>query len=222
MVLLLLGLAALPRDPIEAARMDGATPFQIFTHITLPLLAPTILIVVILSVLAGFTAFDHIWVMAQSYAGKRQWSLTVYMFYEGFSNNAWGFASAIAVVLGLIVLVITWALSAVLTQGAEVRSVMSTLQVFQGGYALTSPTVVLTASLVASLPTVVLLLALRKTFMRGTASRGASPDLRRNSCPRSGAGSGCDAASSAGGAAQGGPDQQGQPDMVHVIAVQTA
>lgn len=44
---------------------------------------------------------------------------------------------------------------------------MSALHVFQGGYALTSPTVVLTASLVASLLTVVLFLALRKTFMRG-------------------------------------------------------
>lgn len=108
MVLLLLGLAALPKDPIEAAKMDGATPFQVFTHITLPLLSPTILIVVILSVLAGFTAFDHIWVMGTSFPGKKGLSLTVYMYYEGFSNNAWGFASAIAVVLGLIVLGITW------------------------------------------------------------------------------------------------------------------
>lgn len=108
MVLLLLGLAALPRDPIEAARIDGATPRQIFWYITLPLLTPTILVVVILSVLSGFTVFDHIWVMAQDFPGNRRLSLAVYMYYEAFANSAWGFASAIAVVLGAIVLAITW------------------------------------------------------------------------------------------------------------------
>jgi multiple sugar transport system permease protein len=109
MVLLLIGLAALPRDPIEAARIDGATSWQIFVHVIFPLLLPTILVVVIISVLAGFTAFDHIWVMAQSFPGKRRLSLTVLMYYEAFTNNAWAFAAAIAVVLGLIVLAITWA-----------------------------------------------------------------------------------------------------------------
>jgi ABC-type glycerol-3-phosphate transport system permease component len=57
--------------------------------------------------------------------------------------------------------------STVLSQSTDVRSIMSALQVFQGGYASTSPVVVLTASLIASLPTVVLFLALRKTFLRG-------------------------------------------------------
>jgi ABC-type sugar transport system permease subunit len=109
MVLLLIGLAALPRDPIEAARIDGATPWQIFVHVIFPLLLPTILVVVIICVLAGFTAFDHIWVMAQSFPGKRRLSLTVLMYYEAFTNNAWAFAAAIAVVLGVIVLAITWA-----------------------------------------------------------------------------------------------------------------
>ena len=109
MVLLLIGLAALPRDPIEAARIDGATSWQIFVHVIFPLLLPTILVVIIISVLAGFTAFDHIWVMAQSFPGKRRLSLTVLMYYEAFTNNAWAFAAAIAVVLGLIVLAITWA-----------------------------------------------------------------------------------------------------------------
>jgi multiple sugar transport system permease protein len=108
MVLLLIGLAAIPRDPIEAARIDGASPWQIFVHVTFPLLLPTILVVVIISVLAGFTAFDHIWVMAQSFPGKRRLSLAVLMYYEAFTNNAWAFAAAIAVVLGGIVLAITW------------------------------------------------------------------------------------------------------------------
>lgn len=118
MVLLLIGLAAIPRDPIEAAQIDGATPRQIFFYVTLPLLLPTLLVVVIISVLAGFTAFDHIWVMAQSFPGKRRLSLTVLMYYEAFTNNAWAFASAIAVVLGGIVLGVTW-LQAVLQERVD-------------------------------------------------------------------------------------------------------
>ncbi len=108
MVLLLLGLAAVPRDPLEAAAVDGATNGQVFRHITLPLILPTILVVIILSVLAGFTVFDHIWVMAKDYPGKRNLSLTVYMYVEAFEKSSWGYASAIAVVLGAVVLSVTW------------------------------------------------------------------------------------------------------------------
>ncbi|MCY4238175.1 MAG: sugar ABC transporter permease [Rhodospirillaceae bacterium] len=108
MVLLLLGLAAVPRDPLEAASVDGATRAQCFWHITMPLILPTILVVVILSVLAGFTVFDHIWVMAKDYPGKRTLSLTVYMYVEAFEKSSWAFASAIAVVLGAVVLSVTW------------------------------------------------------------------------------------------------------------------
>ncbi len=82
MVLLLLGLAAIPRDPIEAARVDGASPGQIFRHIIWPLLLPTVLVVTILNVAAGFTTFDLLWVMAGDYPGKRTLSLAVYMYYE--------------------------------------------------------------------------------------------------------------------------------------------
>lgn len=109
MVLILLGFAALPKDPIEAAQVDGATSPQVFRHIMMPLLLPTLLVVVILSVLAGFTVFDHIWVMAKDYPGKRTLSLTVYMYVEAFEKSSWAYASAIAVILGIIVLCVTWA-----------------------------------------------------------------------------------------------------------------
>ena len=109
MVLLLLGLAAIPKDPIEAARMDGATPWQVFVHIVLPLLLPTLLVVSMLSIIAGFGAFDLLWVMGLGYPGRRTLSLSVYMYFEGFSKGSWAYAAAIAVVLGAITLVVTWA-----------------------------------------------------------------------------------------------------------------
>ncbi|HZY67736.1 MAG TPA: sugar ABC transporter permease [Devosia sp.] len=107
MVLLLLGLAAIPRDPVEAARVDGASSWQIFAHIIWPLLLPTVLVVTILNVAAGFTTFDLLWVMAGDYPGKRTLSLAVYMYYESFSNGAWAYGSAVAVVLGAMVITVS-------------------------------------------------------------------------------------------------------------------
>ncbi len=108
MVLILLGLNAIPRDPLEAARIDGASSRQAFRHITLPLLMPTLLMVTILSVLAGFTVFDLLWVMGASYPGQRTLSLAVFMYFEAFQKGSWAFGSAIAVIIGLVVLSVTW------------------------------------------------------------------------------------------------------------------
>jgi len=120
MVLLLLGLAAIPRDPIEAARVDGASSGQIFRHIIWPLLLPTVLVVTILNVAAGFTTFDLLWVMAGDYPGKRTLSLAVYMYYESFSNGGWAYGSAVAVVLGAMVIAVSAGL-AVLQSRVEKR-----------------------------------------------------------------------------------------------------
>lgn len=109
MVLLLLGLAALPRDPLEAARIDGASPWQVFRHVTLPLLAPTLVMVAILCVLAGFTVFDLLWVMGSSYPQQRTLSLAVFMYFEAFQKSGWAFGAAVAVVIGLVVMGVTWA-----------------------------------------------------------------------------------------------------------------
>jgi multiple sugar transport system permease protein len=108
MVLILLGLSAIPKDPVEAARLDGASRRQVFRHIVLPLLLPTLLVVTILSVLAGFTVFDLLWVMGAAYPGQRTLSLAVYMYFEAFQKSSWAFGSAIAVVIGLVVLSVTW------------------------------------------------------------------------------------------------------------------
>ena len=108
MVLILLGLAAIPRDPLEAARLEGASDRQVFFNIVWPLLLPTVLVVTIIAVIAGFTVFDLLWVMGGNYPGKRSLSLSVYMYFESFGNNAWAFGAAIAVMLGIVVLAVTW------------------------------------------------------------------------------------------------------------------
>ena len=108
MVLILLGLSAIPKDPVEAARIDGASNRQIYRHIVLPLLLPTLLVVTILSFLAGFTVFDLLWVMGLQYPAQRTLSLTVLMYFEAFQKSFWAFGSAIAVVIGVVVLSVTW------------------------------------------------------------------------------------------------------------------
>lgn len=108
MVLILLGLSAIPKDPLEAARMDGASNGQVFRHIVLPLLLPTLLVVTILSFLAGFTVFDLLWIMGASYPGQRSMSLAVLMYFEAFQKGSWAFGSALAVVMGVVVLSVTW------------------------------------------------------------------------------------------------------------------
>ena len=108
MVLLLLGLSAIPKDPLEAARIDGASKWQTFVHITLPLLLPTLLVVTILSVLAGFTVFDLLWVMGASFPDQRTLSLAVFMYFEAFQKGSWAFGSTIAVVIAIVALSVTW------------------------------------------------------------------------------------------------------------------
>ena len=108
MVLVLLGLSAIPKDPMEAARIDGATSTQVFWHIVLPLLLPTLVVVTILSVLSGFTTFDLLWVMGVGYPGQRTLSLSVYMYFESFQKGSWAFGSAVAVIIGIVVFSVTW------------------------------------------------------------------------------------------------------------------
>ena len=62
MILLLAGLQDIPRELEEAAAVDGATRWQVFRHVTLPLLGPTIRVCVFLSVIGAIQLFDMVWV----------------------------------------------------------------------------------------------------------------------------------------------------------------
>ena len=121
MVLLLIGLAALPKEPIEAALLDGATSWQTFRMIILPMLLPTIVVVTIISVIAGFTTFDLVWVMGRDYPTRSTLTLAIHQYWESFRSGRWAYGAAVAVILGVIALAITW-LQALLQQRLEERS----------------------------------------------------------------------------------------------------
>jgi ABC-type sugar transport system permease subunit len=107
MILFLVGLQSIPRDPIEAALVDGATGFRLFWHITLPLLRPMTVVVVGISLINSFKVFDIIWAMTQGGPYRSSETLAVTMYRESFVSFHVGYGAAVAVLLTLIVFVLS-------------------------------------------------------------------------------------------------------------------
>ena len=107
MVLFLVGLQNLPREPIEAARVDGAEGFTLFRHITFPLLRPTTAIVVAITMINNFKVFDLIWVMTQGGPYRSSETLAVTMYRESFVSFSVGYGASVAVVLTFVVLLLS-------------------------------------------------------------------------------------------------------------------
>ena len=105
MILFLVGLQAIPTDPIEAAKLDGASSWQTFRHIILPLLRPITTVVITIAVVNSFKVFDLIWVMTQGGPYRSSETLAVTMYRESFVLFRLGFGAAIANFLSLIVIV---------------------------------------------------------------------------------------------------------------------
>ncbi len=104
MMLFLVGLQTLPKEPIEAARIDGAIGWSLTRHIILPMLMPYIVITSLLAVVNGFKVFDTIWVMTQGGPARTSESLAVTMYREGFILFNQGYAAAVAVVISIVAL----------------------------------------------------------------------------------------------------------------------
>jgi len=104
MLIALAGLAALPREPYESARLDGASALQCFYHITLPLLRPTLVVAVLFRAIDALKTFDIIFVMTQGGPSNASETINILLFTQGFSYFNMGYASAMAVALFAIVL----------------------------------------------------------------------------------------------------------------------
>ena len=104
MLITLAGLAALPTEPMEAARIDGASAWQSFWRITLPLLRPAIMVAVLFRGIDAIKTFDIIFAMTQGGPGNASETLNVYIFQTAFSYNKIGYASSLLVIFFAIVL----------------------------------------------------------------------------------------------------------------------
>jgi multiple sugar transport system permease protein len=107
MVIFLAGLQAIPQDLYEAARIDGASKWRQFLHITLPMLGPVLLVVGVITVSGYFQLFAEPYVMTRGDPLQSTVSVLYFMFEEGFKWWRLGRASAVAFLLFLIILAVT-------------------------------------------------------------------------------------------------------------------
>jgi multiple sugar transport system permease protein len=107
-VIFLAGLGAIPSDLYEAAEIDGANRWHIFRHVTLPLLSPTIYFLTIITVMGVFKAINHVLVMREPAAQGTVDTASLYIFDQFYLSTRFGYASAIAMVLFLVILTLTF------------------------------------------------------------------------------------------------------------------
>ena len=109
MVLFMAGLAAIPEELYEAARMDGASEWRAFKAITLPLLKPTIRVSATLSIIGSLKYFDLVYMMAAGAPEKSRELMATYVYRLGFEGGQgrFGYGSAAAVALFLVALAVS-------------------------------------------------------------------------------------------------------------------
>lgn len=106
-IIFLAGLQSIPPLFYDAAKVDGATRFQRFRHITIPLLRRTFVFVFVLSMISYMQQFTHVQVLTRGGPLHSSETLLPYIFARGFNDFQMGYASAMAMVLFAIMLVIT-------------------------------------------------------------------------------------------------------------------
>jgi ABC-type sugar transport system permease subunit len=108
LVLFLAGLQAIPASLYEAARIDGANAWREFRYITLPLLRPTMLLVVVIQIIASFQVFGQVFVMTQGGPGDGTRTVIQYVYEAAFVNRRMAEGSAAAWILFVIILIFSW------------------------------------------------------------------------------------------------------------------
>ena len=106
-VIFLAGLGNIPGELYEAAKIDGASGWRIFRHITLPLLSPTIFFLSLVAIIGTFQAFTQIWILRTNAVGSTVNTASVFIFDELQNSNRYGYASSMAFVLFAVILLMT-------------------------------------------------------------------------------------------------------------------
>ena len=107
MLTLLAAMQMLPSEPLEAARLDGASRAQVLRYVTIPLLKPAIIVAVLFRLIDSVKAFPHIFIMTGGGPGTATEVTNFYAYLQGFSYTYVGYSSAIIVVLLLATLIMS-------------------------------------------------------------------------------------------------------------------
>lgn len=105
-LVVLAGLEGLPREPFEAAEMAGASAWQTFRYITLPLLKPVLIVVLLFRVADAFRIFDKIWIMTRGGPGIASSSLSVLIYKESFQSGRFGTGAVMSIFMLVVISVI--------------------------------------------------------------------------------------------------------------------
>ncbi|MBM1222337.1 ABC transporter permease subunit [Ponticoccus sp. SC2-23] len=110
MLILLAGLQAIPNDLYEAAKMDATKPFRAFWRITLPLVMPTLTVVIVLSLIRSFQIFDEVYLLTGGGPGRETFMVVQNIYEVAFTNNnpAYGQAAAGSVLMAVVIAVFTF------------------------------------------------------------------------------------------------------------------
>ena len=108
-LILLAGLQAIPADVYEAAEMDGASKWRVFSKITMPLLMPTMVVVLVLSLIRAVQAFDEIFVLTGGGPGSATLLLLQFIYETGFAYRPqlYGLAAAASLLMAAVLMVLT-------------------------------------------------------------------------------------------------------------------
>ena len=107
LLVLLAGLTALPRDPLEAATVDGANKFQIFTTVTIPLMMPVILVTILIRMISAMKTYDLVYILTGGGPGGATETVSFRIWKIGFTNLDMGNAAAASILLLIAIMVLT-------------------------------------------------------------------------------------------------------------------
>ncbi|NEI71977.1 ABC transporter permease subunit [Rhizobium lusitanum] len=110
MLIVLGGLASVPREPYESAEIDGANAWQKFRYLTLPMIAPFLMIAVIIRGIDAIKSFDIIYAMTQGGPGTASETINIYLYNTAFSYYDIGYGSAMAVVFFILIVALSFIL----------------------------------------------------------------------------------------------------------------
>jgi multiple sugar transport system permease protein len=108
-LILLAGLQSLPVEPLEAARVDGAGPWRTFVDHTLPMLRPVLAVAIVLRTIDAFGTFDQVFVLTRGGPGEATRLLSIFGYDTAFKFQETGYAAAMFVTMGLLVLALALA-----------------------------------------------------------------------------------------------------------------
>jgi len=106
-VIFLAGLGNIPKELYDAARVDGASGWKLFRHITWPMLSATTFFLLLITVIGTFKAFNHIYVMTMGGPGNATTTASIYIFNQMVSYNRYGYSAAISFIVFIVILILT-------------------------------------------------------------------------------------------------------------------